>query len=199
MNTLTLAAAAAALLSSSALADVGAEPAHSRLISHNGSLMEFTPLPGRGLEIHYVRPRPGLWGVGVLPGTLLLRGAWSGQTLFATAYVFSAQCGASPYQVSGQADVANVLTLSGLAPVIDPYTCGEVGSAPTLNSVLVFEPLPVQKPPGPGGSCPNGYSSSGSYCTPGRGAPDAVAKPPNGTCPTGWYSSGSFCLRSGSR
>jgi hypothetical protein len=32
------------------------------------------------------------------------------------------------------------------------------------------EPLPVATPPGPGGSCPHGYTSSGSYCVPDRGA-----------------------------
>jgi hypothetical protein len=54
------------------------------------------------------------------------------------------------------------------------------------------EPLPQPKPPGPGGSCPNGYLSSGSFCTPSAGARDAVAKPPNGTCPWGWLGSGDF-------
>jgi hypothetical protein len=60
------------------------------------------------------------------------------------------------------------------------------------------QPLPVPKPPGPVGSCPHGYTSSGSYCVPSQGAQDAVPKPPNGACPWGWTSSGSFCLRSGS-
>jgi hypothetical protein len=60
------------------------------------------------------------------------------------------------------------------------------------------EPLPVAKPPGAGESCPHGYTSSGSFSAPGKGAQDAVAKPPNGTCPFGWTSSGSYCLRSGS-
>ncbi len=58
------------------------------------------------------------------------------------------------------------------------------------------EPMPVPKPPGPGGSCPHGYTSSGSFCVPGEGAQDAIAKPPNGTCPWGWIASGSYCLRS---
>ena len=58
------------------------------------------------------------------------------------------------------------------------------------------EPLPVQKPLGPGGSCPHGYYSSGSFCAPSQGAQDAIAKPPNGSCPWGWTSSGSYCLRS---
>jgi hypothetical protein len=65
-------------------------------------------------------------------------------------------------------------------------------------SAVRAEPLPQPKPPGPGGSCPHGYTSSGSFCVPAQGAQDAVPKPPNGTCPWGWTSSGSFCLRSGS-
>jgi hypothetical protein len=60
------------------------------------------------------------------------------------------------------------------------------------------DPLPVAKPPGPGGSCPHGYTSSGSFCVPSQSAQDAIAKPPGGTCPWGWTSSGSYCLRSGS-
>jgi hypothetical protein len=59
------------------------------------------------------------------------------------------------------------------------------------------EQLPVPKPAGPGGSCPHGYKSSGSFCVPSQGAQDAIAKPPNGTCPWGWTASGSFCLRIG--
>ena len=66
--------------------------------------------------------------------------------------------------------------------------------APTLGFA---EPLPQPKPPGPGGSCPHGYTSSGSFCVPSAGAQDAIAKPPNGTCPWGWTASGSYCLRSG--
>jgi hypothetical protein len=31
------------------------------------------------------------------------------------------------------------------------------------------QPLPVPKPPGPAGSCPHGYTSSGSFCTSSRG------------------------------
>ena len=60
------------------------------------------------------------------------------------------------------------------------------------------EPLPVPKPPGPGGSGPHGYTSSGDYYVPSKGAQDAIPKPPNGTCPWGWLASGNYCLRSGS-
>jgi hypothetical protein len=68
-----------------------------------------------------------------------------------------------------------------------------------VTTTALAEPLPVAKPSGPGGSCPHGYMSSGSYCVPSRGAQDAVAKPPNGTCSWGWISSGNYCLRNGSR
>ena len=60
------------------------------------------------------------------------------------------------------------------------------------------EPLPLPKPQGPGGSCPHGWLSSGSYCVPSAGAQDAVPEPPGGSCAWGWTASGSFCLRSGS-
>jgi hypothetical protein len=70
----------------------------------------------------------------------------------------------------------------------------------SLASTLArAEPLPVPKAPGPGGSCPHGWISSGSYCVPSQGAADAIAKPASGTCPWGWISSGSYCLRSGRR
>jgi hypothetical protein len=65
-----------------------------------------------------------------------------------------------------------------------------------ISTGALAAPLPQLKPPGPGGSCPHGYLSSGSFCMPTEGAQDAVPKPPNGTCPWGWLSSGSFCLRS---
>lgn len=68
-----------------------------------------------------------------------------------------------------------------------------------LATAALAEPLPVPKPPGPGGSCPHGWTSSGSYCVPSQGAQDAIPKPPNGTCQWGWIASGSYCLRSGRR
>jgi hypothetical protein len=67
-----------------------------------------------------------------------------------------------------------------------------------MMTVAHAEPRPGPKPQGPGGSCPHGYISSGSFCAPSQGAQDAIPKPSNGTCPWGWTSSGSFCLRSGS-
>jgi hypothetical protein len=54
-----------------------------------------------------------------------------------------------------------------------------------VTTTAVAEPLPVPKPSSPGGSCPHGYLASGSFCVPGQGAQDGIAKPPNGTCPRG--------------
>jgi len=52
-------------------------------------------------------------------------------------------------------------------------------AAPALSILPVLaQPLPVPKPSGPGGSCPHGYTSSGSFCVPGAGVQDAIAKPP---------------------
>jgi hypothetical protein len=114
-------------------------PTARNLLLHNGSLMELIGLPAGMIEIRYVEPRPGLWGVGVRPGTLLIRGQWNGAMLNAQAFVFSF-CGATPYPVSGGVDLNNVLMLTGLAPIVDPYSCGVLSAAPTHNSVLVFVP-----------------------------------------------------------
>jgi hypothetical protein len=57
------------------------------------------------------------------------------------------------------------------------------------------QPLPQPKPPGPGGSCPSGYVTSGSFCMPTQGAQDAIPKPQNGVF--SWTSSGNYCLHSG--
>ena len=65
-----------------------------------------------------------------------------------------------------------------------------------LPSLAVAQPLPQPKPPS--GTCPHGFSASGSFCVPRQGAQDAVPLPPNANCPFGWTRSGEFCLRSGS-
>ena len=40
-----------------------------------------------------------------------------------------------------------------------------------LPTLELAQPLPQPKPTGPGGSCPHGYTSSGSFCVPSQGAP----------------------------
>jgi hypothetical protein len=70
---------------------------------------------------------------------------------------------------------------------VTPMKPSTISIALALSTVApLAEPLPVPKPPGPGGSCPFGYITSGSYCVPSQGgAQDAIAKPPNGNCPWG--------------
>jgi hypothetical protein len=67
-----------------------------------------------------------------------------------------------------------------------------------LTSPAFAQVLPQPKVGVPGGSCPFGYTSSGTFCIPSQHAQQAVPLPPNGTCPFGWTRSGSYCLRSGS-
>jgi hypothetical protein len=38
-----------------------------------------------------------------------------------------------------------------------------------LPSLALSQPLPQPKRAGPGGSCPHGYTSSGSFCVPRKG------------------------------
>src|SRR5262249_45382840 len=47
-----------------------------------------------------------------------------------------------------------------------------------VTTTALTEPPPVPKPPGPGGSCPHGYITSGSFCTPSSGTQETIAKPP---------------------
>ena len=45
------------------------------------------------------------------------------------------------------------------------------------------------------GSCASGYSTSGAYCLAGKGA--HVAVPKTGSCPSGYSTSGDYCLKTG--
>src|SRR5262245_17552723 len=104
---------------------------------HNGSLMTiYSDNRGR-IEIRYAEPRPGLWELGVAPGTLLLVGQWRGAMLYATAYVFSF-CGPIPYQMAGSQLPDGQLQLTGPAPIVDPFTCRVLDLGWTENAVLTF-------------------------------------------------------------
>ena len=58
---------------------------------------------GERLALHYERPRKGLQEVGVRPDTLLLEGqiARGGESILATARIFTSRCGEVPYSVTG--------------------------------------------------------------------------------------------------
>ena len=79
-----------------------------KLVTHNGSLMVITNPRSGGMIIQYQDPRPDLFGL-VVPGTLLVEGAWRGKTFFGTAFVFSRWCGAIPYAVSGYVDATELV------------------------------------------------------------------------------------------
>ena len=130
-----------------ALASVGASadggprrPPPETLVTHNGSLMAARPHDDDHLQIRYVDPRPGLWEVGVRPGTVLIHGQWHGTVLRATAYIFAYHCGPVPYPVSGSVGAGGILVLRGAAPIVDLRSCVVVDAAWTSNSTLVFEP-----------------------------------------------------------
>jgi len=65
--------------------------------------------------------------------------------------------------------------------------CVASGSALAQQPV---QPLPKV------GSCPLGYSSSGSYCVPSSGGNTRGAIEKSGGCPLGFYSSGNYCVSS---
>jgi hypothetical protein len=120
---------------------VALPPPAGNPVIHNGSLMTVEALGQGRVVIRYVEPRPGLWEVGVRPGTLLIEGRWEGKTLKATAFAFPPfPCPPVPYVVRGGVGEGNVLTLVGPAPLIDPYACAVVGMVWSNNSTLVFVP-----------------------------------------------------------
>ena len=84
-----------------------------------------------------------------------------------------------------QYERANNITIStrdgGSVPIVSQTEINPMKTALSLMLALITttaltEPLPVPKPPGPGGSCPHGDIASSSFCTPSLGAADAIAK-----------------------
>jgi hypothetical protein len=70
-------------------------------------------------------------------------------------------------------------------------------SSSFLTQAACKEPAPRASAfanPG-GGSCPSGYHSSGSACSPvGSSTRYAFANPDGGSCPSGYHSSGKACV-----
>ena len=108
-------------------------------MAHNGFLMDVRwNSDVKQYEFSYSDPRPSLWGVGVRPGTPLMRGAFQGDQFVAAALMFTRQCGPVPYNVSGNYQ-NGVLTLFGPEPVIDRW-CRVLGNRWDSNSTLVLTP-----------------------------------------------------------
>lgn len=88
--------------------------------NHNGSLMKLIA-DGARRQFVYDAPRDGMLAQGVAPGTLLFEGTRSGSAYNGTAYIFSKNCGARPYAVSGTV-------------AADDRSISMVGRAPRINS-----------------------------------------------------------------
>ena len=115
-------------------------------VLHNGSLTSLEVLPDHNVVIRYAQPAPRLRGF-VAPGMILLKGHWDQQTLWATAYVFTRECGAFPYQVSGGVAPDGSLVLQGAAPYV-VEGCWVYGYTwESSNAHLVFTPVAPQLPP----------------------------------------------------
>jgi hypothetical protein len=139
MRTAAAILTAAPLLTGSARAD-GVPPPPPHLALLNGSIVEIVADGGGHISVVYVQPRPGLLSIGVLPGSVLLVGRWRGDRLEATAYGWNNLCGFIPYQVSGSVNRDGVLTLVGLAPLVNNSSCRVVGWEWNMASTLAFVP-----------------------------------------------------------
>ena len=86
------------------------------LWNHNGSTMRLVA-DGPSRTFLYQTPRAGLETVGVQSGTVLFSGQKNGDSYSGTAYVFSRNCGATAFAVSGPvAADQRSLSLYGKAP-----------------------------------------------------------------------------------
>jgi hypothetical protein len=86
-------------------------------VLHNGSLMSLEAYPDHRVVIRYVQPAPRLYGF-VNSGMVLVDGHWDHERLYATAYVFTRECGAFPYHVEGGVAPNGDLVLEGAAPYV---------------------------------------------------------------------------------
>jgi hypothetical protein len=101
------------------------------LWDHNGSVV-YLEASGSNRQFYYQTPRPGL---PVSNGTLLFNGRKYGDRYSGTAYVFSTNCHARGYAVSGPiTGDERIVTLYGKAPRVDS-NCRVIGYR---DDVLVF-------------------------------------------------------------
>jgi hypothetical protein len=118
----------------------------SMQVLHNGSLMSLEAFPDHHVVIRYQRRAPRLYGF-VAPGMVVLDGHWDHQKLYATAYVFTRECGAFPYHVEGGVAPDGSLVLEGAAPYVVEGCWVYDYTWQSSNAHLVFtkvasEPLP---------------------------------------------------------
>jgi len=108
---------------------------------HNGSRVR-VDVNGSDVKIFYERPRSGLRGVGVRPGTLLFNGRVSNGYLDGMSRIFNANCGEVDYFVHGDFRAGRNFKLTGSAPVLSNMSCRIVNNTNEgPNANLVFTAL----------------------------------------------------------
>jgi hypothetical protein len=133
------------------LAPAAAQQPPVTQVLHNGSLMSLEAYPDHRVVIRYQQPAPRLYGF-VGPGMTLVDGHWDHERLYATAYVFTRECGAFPYHVEGGMTPDGSIILEGAAPYV-VEGCWVYGyNWQSSNAHLVFTQVPSQPlPPAVGG------------------------------------------------
>jgi hypothetical protein len=112
-------------------------PAERTLWDHNGSIMYLIAI-GSSRELHYQKPRPGMFEVGARPDDVLFKGEINDGQISGTAYIFNAQCGPVPFRAKGPiSDNGGRIVLTGQVPRIG-RNCQTVGE---YTSTLEFKPL----------------------------------------------------------
>lgn len=104
-------------------------------MTHNSSRMSLAS-SGNTLTIVYDKPRDGLAGLGIKPGTPLFKGTRDGDKLSGEATTFTRHCGTRTYPVSGSlTNDGHRVELHGEKPVLG----GSCGVAGTTSETLVFD------------------------------------------------------------
>jgi hypothetical protein len=108
------------------------EPSYSSFWEFNGSQMGLQT-EGNARRFYYIEPRDGLAELGVRAGELHFDGRREGSRYTGQARVFTKNCGAQPYDVTGiVAPDDRSVTLVGWAPVLDA-TCAVVNHKELVN------------------------------------------------------------------
>ena len=101
---------------------------------HNGSIMHLAA-NGADRRFAYATPRSGLEAAGIKSGTPVFIGKKVGMTYNGVAYIYSARCGATAYNVSGPvSEDQRAVTLYGSVPVRDAK-CRVIGAR---SDTLIF-------------------------------------------------------------
>jgi hypothetical protein len=112
--------------------------------THNGSSV-LMGIAADHVSIQYSRPRPGIAGAGIAPGTTLFEGRLHGETIEGTAYTFRRGCPPAPYGVRGRMAGGTRLILSGAAPIWG-QGCEVVGyTARSPHARLIFDFVSAQE------------------------------------------------------